>query len=559
MNVEDEPYDVLIIGAGPCGLATAARLRENAPDALFTDEEHRRYHWIGKYGKKVALKHVRSGKIEGAKGTRRPDYKIAVLDAVSDTWLGRWKRLFATYGITHLRSPMLWHLDPLDRDALLSHAYRNEREDELIEIRNCAGKEISKHAKKKKMQETGSRTFYGAKYVQMTLTLLFYLMLMSCRQSGRVAINLRDRNDYYTPSQALFVDHCQDVIDRYRLEGLVHKEGVENIDYGVVRGVSINDEKLFTVTTDSTCRYARTVVLAVGPANKANIPRAPSMPEGDIPQACHSMHIKAFPEAVVQKRMDAKLPTNVLVVGGGLTSAQLSDLAIRKGVTKVWHVMRGPLRLKHFDVGLEWMGKYKNSEQSRFWTADSDEERLEIIKQARGGGSISPFFMKRVKKHMESKKLELRTETRLIDAKFEGVDGDGKWTVQTEPEIEGMPQIDYIYFATGIQSDFMSLPYLQTMIQKHPIKGFGGFPCLTEDLMWTKDVPLFMTGRLAALQLGPAAPNIGGAKVGAERVAWAIEDLVKPEGLAEWEADENKALGGYLSGHGNMYSALACE
>lgn len=161
-TLRDEIFDIIIIGAGPCGLATAARLREPTPAALFTDEEHRRYHWIGKHGANVSLKHVRSGKID-IKTTKRGhgrNYKMLVLDADEDKWLGRWKRLFATYGITHLRSPMLWHVDPLDRDSLIGHAWETDKEKELIEIKNCVGKEISKHAKKKKMagkQQCGGR------------------------------------------------------------------------------------------------------------------------------------------------------------------------------------------------------------------------------------------------------------------------------------------------------------------------------------------------------------------------------------------------------------------
>lgn len=149
MRTEEDIYDIIIVGAGPCGLATAARLRERTPAALFTDEEHRRYHWIGKHGHRVPLKHVRSGKLSASRGGRGSEYRMLVLDATEDRWLGRWKRLFRTYDISHLRSPMLWHVDPLDRDALLAHAYANEREDELVEIRNCVGKEISKHARKK--------------------------------------------------------------------------------------------------------------------------------------------------------------------------------------------------------------------------------------------------------------------------------------------------------------------------------------------------------------------------------------------------------------------------
>lgn len=53
-----------------------------------------------------------------------------------------------------------------------------------------------------------------------------------------------------------------------------------------------------------------------------------------LPQMCHSMQIAEFPANIVQDRMAAGKQTNVLVVGGGLTSAQLSDLAIRKGVTQ---------------------------------------------------------------------------------------------------------------------------------------------------------------------------------------------------------------------------------
>lgn len=332
-----------------------------------------------------------------------------------------------------------------------------------------------------------------------------------------------------------------------------------------MRGVSIDDEKLFTVTSGDSAnprrRYAKAVVLAVGPGNAPVIPDIPSMPSTrPLPQACHSMHIREYPDGPLKAKIEAGRRTNVLVVGGGLTSAQLADLAIRRGVTRVWLLMRSRLRLKAFDVDLEWMGKYKNAEHSRFLLADTDEERLAIIKEARGGGSVTPKFYKRIRPHLTSGQLQMRECTRVVDAKFEegidGIEGTGSWTIKTEPPIDNLPAFDHICFATGIQTDFATLPYLQTMLQKHPIKGFGGFPCVTEDLMWSGDVPLFMAGRLGSLQLGPAAPNIGGAKVGAERIALAIGDLVRPTGSEEWEADEDVELRGYLSGHGNMYSSL---
>lgn len=373
------------------------------------------------------------------------------------------------------------------------------------------------------------------------------------RQAARVAINVRERNDYYTPSQGIFRDHCRQVIKRYKLDSLVHKETVLDIDFGVVRELS--DDELFTIKTSASTRYAKTVVLAVGAANAPKMPLLPSMPcTAELRQACHSMQIRQFPDPALQAKIKARQATNVLVVGGGLTSAQLSDLAIRRGVTRVWHIMRGPCRVKLFDLDLEWMGKYKNAEQARFWLADSDAERLDIIKSARGGGSITPVFYKQLKKHAAAGKVKLHTNTQLVDAKFhdDGA-GNGSWSVQTEPPLE-LPKMDYMYFATGIQTDYRSLPYLQTMINKHPMEDEGGLPCLNDDLMWKDDVPLFAVGRLAALRLGPGAANLGGAKVGAERVAWAIEDMISTD---EDVGEEYGEVSSYLSGHGNRYSSLA--
>ncbi len=151
-----EIHDVIIVGAGPSGLAVAARLREKTPAAIFTDEEHRRYQWLQQYGDAVTVKHVKSG------GTSRraqvvdpPAFDVVCLDANYDEWLGRWNKMFASYDIKHLRSPLFWHLDPKERDALLAHAYEHHREDELLEIRQCVGKEISKHIRKKRLRRGG--------------------------------------------------------------------------------------------------------------------------------------------------------------------------------------------------------------------------------------------------------------------------------------------------------------------------------------------------------------------------------------------------------------------
>lgn len=314
-------------------------------------------------------------------------------------------------------------------------------------------------------------------------------------------------------------------------------------------------EKLFTLRTDNGVHYSRTVVLAVGPGNKPRIPQIPGITResGALPpQVCHSMQIKEFPAAVVQSRIDARKATNVLMVGGGLTSAQLTDLAIRKGVTKVWHFMRGPCKVKLFDVDLTWMGKFRNVEQAYFHGADTDADRLQHILDARNGGSLTPTYHKILKRHIAAGKAELKLWTSISSAEFD--EEKGLWTVQAEPAIEGLPKFDYIYFATGIQSDFYALPYLQRMLKEYPIVGHGGLPCLTEDLKWHPDVPFFVAGRFAGLRLGPAAGNLGGARIGAERIAWAIEDALPREDEAG-DDKTDEALH-YVTGRGNRFRSL---
>lgn len=172
------------------------------------------------------------------------------------------------------------------------------------------------------------------------------------------------------------------MVDRYKLrEGLVKKESVQDIRYDESHDAAVNGP-LFTIVTDKGSRLARTVVLAVGPANAPVIPQELSTVSskragGSVGQV-HSMHIKEFPDASVQRKMQQRIATNVVVVGGGLTSAQISDLALRRGVTRVWHLMRGPCTLKAFDVDITWMGKWRNLEQAAFWLADTDEGKQKI-------------------------------------------------------------------------------------------------------------------------------------------------------------------------------------
>ncbi|CAD0087296.1 unnamed protein product, partial [Aureobasidium vineae] len=460
-------HDVLIIGAGPCGLAVSARLCERTPSAIFTDTEHQRYHWIRNHGDRVFIKDKRTGQ---TKTPNRPEscrnYSTLVLDGTNKDWMARWNHLFKTFEISHLRSPLFFHVDPQDRDGLLSYTYEQGRDNELVEIPECVGKEISKHKKKQRLK---------------------------CQTHGPpVTIDERDRKDYFTPSCSLFQDYCECVIDRYGLRNnLIQKERVEDIDFSIVPEVS-ETEQVFTVRSDQGTHHARSVILAVGPGNVPSIPAGLGRVEEGC---CHAMQIREFPDPSVRAKLQQKKDVNIVVVGGGLTSAQLTVMASKHGARKVFHLL--------------------------------------------------------LKQYVTAGKIALHTETTIASSTF----SNGSWSLTTSPPLN-LPKIDYIYFATGIASDFRSLTFLETINRKFPVDSYGGLPALTDDLMWKENVPLFVTGRLAALRLGPGAGNLAGARSGAERIAWAIEDVLPRE--QDRKEDDDKIYN-FKAGTGSQFCSLDCE
>jgi lysine/ornithine N-monooxygenase len=174
---------------------------------------------------------------------------------------------------------------------------------------------------------------------------------------------LLDRQDYFVPSSDLFIDFCQDVISRYDLHSLIRKADVTSIEHAHLhaKDAALSPSPGFCITTVSSGTFgARAVILAVGVSSNPNIPSYLS-PQSLDAGWCHSSALKerAFLSDSLQMKIQSQRATHIVVIGGGLTSAQIVDLAIKGGIQKVFLICRSHVKVKDFDFPLSWVGKFK--------------------------------------------------------------------------------------------------------------------------------------------------------------------------------------------------------
>lgn len=555
----DSFKEVIVVGGGTCGLSVCARLCERCPASIFTEDEHQRVHWLHNRGAKVDLIKRRLSNTKYGM-LKKPDRYVQknfaasdllVLDAFSDKFMAQWDSQFEAFRIPFLRSPMFFHLDPQNVDGLVSYSHMNGREKDLKEIKNVVGKEYSKHQLKKLTKKKMKEKRCPAPSEQDDF---------NHDRPGLIDINMRDWKDYYRPSTKLFHEFCHDIINKYQLKDIVKKDRVVNIQYGYIEMLDTNQTgKGFLIETESGNRFGcKACITACGHEGKPAYPIAPFVEAPHYPYgSCHTSHIikkqVCFPSPELIKKVKQGKQTKVVIVGGGLTSAQLADTAIKEGVGKVYLVLRSNLKIKHFDFHLDWVTKFRNVKKMSFYLKDTDEERFQMIQEAREGGSVNPEYYKIIMNHIQSGKLEVHMYTNIVDQLWNAE--LNKWDLRLESRDEtsrrprfnekhqgtwSLDEVDYICFATGMQADIHALPCFKSLMESHPIRTVNGLPCLTDNLQWNDEVPLFMVGKYAGLRTGPASANLDGARLGAERIGWFIQDM-RERGLFDWNI-ENKDI-----------------
>jgi hypothetical protein len=308
---------------------------------------------------------------------------------------------------------------------------------------------------------------------------------------------------YNRPGTKLFQDFCETVIDRWQLSASVTPAQV----------VALTPElKGFCLTlADGQTIRARRVVLATGSA-KANLPAWTNQIAASYPpdRLCHA-------QAVYLPTLPAIAGETVLIVGGGLTSAHLAMGAIRRGA-KVLLMGRKQFQEKLFDAAPGWLGpKYlKGFEAERNW-----HRRWQMIAQARNGGSFTPEALTRLRRLSREDKVSFYEGCQVTNAQWTGTHWQVTCDNPSEHDCLRQQAIDRIWLATGTATDITTHPLLSDVLAQHPIQTISGLPVLDAQLRW-RGCDLFLMGPWAALQVGPVARNLFGAKLACDRIIPAL-------------------------------------
>ena len=436
--------------------------------------------------------------------------------------LHKWKSRTSATGMEYLRSSAGYHLD-LEENSL--------RRQFGIKPKNGPGSGGQKKKKKTPASASASSEFFTA--------------------------------DYERPRLDVFNQHCDSIINKYKLDKM-HTHGavtsIEPTDSHVRVGVSLPNGK--TVVYE-----AGNVVLALGNDEPAY---ADWVKEEDIEQGLvrhlldddnNERRSKSHASSMNQ---DCRHGRSIAVIGGGITAAHKALELARQSKDgnsspvvdhHVHLISRHSLKEQQFDTHQDWMmdrAASKRSEeaggsgmpkrQQMFANNSSWEERRKIIAQERLPGTVTPavnrgkdglcYAIENGNIHWHQ--AEVLEKRNVHDAKYHAADSDLDSDEEKEGDAHKMMEltlscgekikVDEILLATGFGKKLPGGIMIQRdLIEKAglEVSDFCGFPIVNEHLQWHPRI--YTAGALAELELGPSARNIAGARLAAERILQSIK------------------------------------
>jgi FAD-NAD(P)-binding len=312
---------------------------------------------------------------------------------------------------------------------------------------------------------------------------------------------------YDLPGTELFRDFCQETIRRWELADCVYPAQVVRIE----PFKDSNGRSRFCLQlANGQSIIARRVVIANGGA-------VPNVPEWVGQISTHYPSDRLLHSHQVDLRGSRLQGERILIVGGGLTSGHLALGAIDRGA-QVLLMSRRNVYEKLFDADPGWIGpKYLKG----FWAEPDLQTRWQTIQQARNGGSMTPSVLSQLRRLEREGKIVFYEQCGVSQAAWR----DDGWQVHCDNsalhECIHHQTIDRIWVATGSRLDARNHPLLKDVLDAYPIEVVNGLPVVDEHLRW-QGCELFIMGGLAALQVGPSARNLSGARATSDRIVPAL-------------------------------------
>ena len=301
------------------------------------------------------------------------------------------------------------------------------------------------------------------------------------------------RGPYGRPSVALFDAHCAATLEGRGLHALrVRAE---------VKGLARRSQSGFVVETDQGALAARRVVLAVGRERLRWPPWAHRLRE----QGGQVDHIldPSFDRTRVHEG-------RIAVLGGGISAAQAA-LSLSRQIGEAGNVVlvrRHDERIHEFDSDPGWLGPrhLAGFHRERDW-----RRRRRAIRGARASGSMPGDVAGELREAVEESAVSL-CEADVVSASRM----PGGVALALDRGAEDLC-VDRVVLATGFHPDRPGGPWVARAIEEIGLPCAPcGYPVVDRRLEWAPG--LYAAGPLAELELGPAAPNIAGARMAAARL-----------------------------------------
>ncbi len=307
----------------------------------------------------------------------------------------------------------------------------------------------------------------------------------------------KEMGPYTAPSVRLFADFCRMIITSYGLDEVLRCDRVERI-------VS-SAQGLWATLAGGNRFLAQRVVLATN----TRIPRLPRWARDLVKQAPpgHILHTEELDLRGVSLEGE-----RVMVIGGGLTAGQIALVALTRGAT-VTLVSRSRLRRQVFDVQGGWLTP---TNLRGFYAEAAAHRRVELIEAARRS-SMTPAVAMALDEGTSTGAVHLREGCEVQSATWDG----SCWRVNLGQRTE---EVQRIWLATGTAPRLDTESLLAQIVASRPTEIAGGLPVLDSACRWPGTEIHFMGG-LAALQLGPTARNLVGARMAAERIVPCVVSL----------------------------------